>query len=374
MKNKKIKVFVDVFYFRAAGAGIRTYISELCRGLKKHGHRNIQYVFSHDIEKKNSNSIYLNSHNRFIRWIFQLHYLIWKQIILPLKINYSSIDYIIFPDFLMPIWVLKAQKICVIHDTFFWDHPKNYSFLWRIFFTKMITAGIDKKTTIVTTSNFSKKNIKRVLNVNNEVKVIYQSSSIIESKIKKIDTIDNNDKFILHVGSFEKRKDLITLVKAFKKLKDNTIHKHLKLVLVGNDRFYGNKVIKKRIIRYIKLNNITNDVIIPGYLKREEISFLYSKALMYVFPSIEEGFGIPILECFHFECPLICSDAETLKEIANDSALYFKKMNSDDLFLKMNRLILNKDERNSLVEKGKERLKLFSQKSFIKKYEREILI
>ena len=95
---------------------------------------------------------------------------------------------------------------------------------------------------------------------------------------------------------------------------------------------------------------------------------------MYVFPSIEEGFGIPILECFHFECPLICSDAETLKEIANDSALYFKKMNSDDLFLKMNRLILNKDERNSLVEKGKERLKLFSQKSFIKKYEREILI
>ena len=106
------------------------------------------------LKKKNSNSIYLNSHNRFIRWIFQLHYLIWKQIILPLKINYSSIDYIIFPDFLMPIWVLKAQKICVIHDTFFWDHPKNYSFLWRIFFTKMITAGIDKKTTIVTTSNF----------------------------------------------------------------------------------------------------------------------------------------------------------------------------------------------------------------------------
>ena len=374
MKNKKIKVFVDVFYYKAAGAGIRSYISELSKGLKKYGSENIEYIFSHNIEKTINNSRYLNSPNRLIRWIFQLHYIFWKQIILPIKINFGTIDYIICPDFLMPIWALKAQKICVIHDTLFWDYPKNYSFFWRIFFLKMITAGIDKKTTIITTSNFSKKNIKRILNKKNDVKVIYQASSITESKIQKTEIINQKEKFILHVGSFEERKDLITLVKAFKKLKDDTIHKGLKLVLVGNDKFYGNKKIKNKIIKYINSNNIMKDVIIPGYLKREEISFLYSAALLYVFPSLEEGFGIPVLESFHFECPLICSDASALEEIASDSALFFKKRDHHDLYLKMNHLILSKDQRDSLVKKGRERLKLFSLKSFVKKYEKEILI
>ena len=369
----KKKVFIDVFYYKAAGAGIRSYIIELYKGFKKYGNKNIEYIFSHDIEKIINNSLYLNSPNRLIRWLFQLHYFLWKQIILPIKLKFSVVDYLICPDFLMPIWNLKASKVCVIHDTLFWDYPKNYSFFWRIFFLKMITAGIDRKTTIVTISNFSKKNIERILNKKNEVKAIYPASSIIESKIQKTKIIDNKDKFILHVGSFEERKDLITLVKAFKKLKDDTVHKDLKLVLVGNDKFFGNKKIKNRIKKYINLNNITNDVIIPGYLKREEICFLYSKALMYVFPSVEEGFGIPVLESFHFECPLICSDALALKEIASDSAMFFKKKDHHDLYLKMNHLILNKDERDSLVKKGKERLKLFSLKSFINKYEKEIL-
>ncbi len=370
----KKKVFIDVFYYKAAAAGIRSYILELSKGFKKYGNKKIEYIFSHDIEKITNNSLYLNSPNRLIRWLFQLHYFIWKQIILPIKLKFSKVDNLICPDFLMPIWNLKANKVCVIHDTLFWDYPKNYSFFWRIFFLKMITAGIDKKTTIITTSNFSKKNIKRILNKKNDVKVIYQASSITESKIQKTEIINQKEKFILHVGSFEERKDLITLVKAFKKLKDDTIHKDLKLVLVGNDKFFGNKKIKNRINKYINLNNITNDVIIPGYLKREEICFLYSKALMYVFPSIEEGFGIPVLESFHFECPLICSDASALEEIASDSALFFKKRDHHDLYLKMNHLILSKDHRDSLVKKGKERLKLFSLKTFVKKYEKEILI
>ena len=369
----KKKVFIDVFYYKAAAAGIRSYILELSKGFKKHGNKNIEYIFSHDIEKIINNSLYLNSPNRLIRWLFQLHYFIWKQIILPIKLKFSKVDHLICPDFLMPIWNLKANKVCVIHDTLFWDYPKNYSFFWRIFFLKMITAGIDKKTTIITTSNFSKKNIKRILNKKNDVKVIYQASSITESKIQKTEIINQKEKFILHVGSFEERKDLITLVKAFKKLKDDTIHKGLKLVLVGNDKFYGNKKIKNKIIKYINSNNIMKDVIIPGYLKREEISFLYSAALLYVFPSLEEGFGIPVLESFHFECPLICSDASALQEIASDSALFFKKRDYHDLYLKMNDLILSKDKRDSLVEKGKERLKLFSLKSFVNKYEKEIL-
>ena len=373
MKNKKIKVLIDVFYYRTAGAGIRSYIFELVKGLKKYVYKNIQYVFSHNIQNYISKSIYLNPSNKLIRWVFQLHYFIWKQIILPLKTSCNSIDYLICPDFVLPMYVHKVKKICVIHDTLFWDYPKSYSFFWRHLYIKMITGGIDNKTTIITTTNFSKKNIKRILNRKNRIKVIYQTSSIIESSKLNSKIVKNEDKFILHVGSFEERKDLLTLVKAFKKLKCDNNHQALKLVMVGNDKFHGNKKIRNKIIQFLNKNNLSKDVIIPGYLKKEEISFLYSEAILYVFPSLEEGFGIPILEAFHLECPLLCSDAAALKEIAFYSAVFFKKGNSNDLYLKMKQLILDEAQRKTLVKKGKERLKLFSLKSFIKSYEREIL-
>lgn len=367
--NDKIRVYVDVFCYKSSSAGIKTYIDQLYLGFKESNNKKIEYIFSHVLSNQTRNSIYFNSKLRFIRWIYHINYFIWKQLLLPIKVYFNNADYLICPDFILPLYKLKAKKICVIHDTLFWDYPKNYNFLWREYFLKMITLGIDDQTKIVTTSNYSKNKIQKKFS--NKVYVNYQFLSISNKTFKEPDFIIDKDKYILHVGSFEKRKNIITLVKAFKIFRSIT-KINFKLILAGNNNFFGNTSVNKDIISFVNKNNLNKDVIIPGYLTNSEIAYLYSNANCYVFPSLDEGFGIPVLESFYFKCPIICSDIDALKEVGGDSVLYFKKNDYKELCKKL--LQINDDEtRISLIQRGKDRLLLFSLKKFISNYEKIIL-
>ena len=180
----------------------------------------------------------------------------------------------------MPFWKLPAKKIIVLHDTLFWKHPEYYSKLWRKYYLKSINMGIDKSTRIVTTSEYAKSNLTKVLNKKNEIKVIYQSVSG-----KFVKKINSKQRIILHVGSFEKRKDLMTLVEAFKKIKHKPKFKDLKLILAGETNFFGDDSEYQKIKIFIKENDLIKDIQITGYLSNKEVKKLYSKAFIYVFPS-----------------------------------------------------------------------------------------
>jgi glycosyltransferase involved in cell wall biosynthesis len=91
---------------------------------------------------------------------------------------------------------------------------------------------------------------------------------------------------------------------------------------------------------------------------------------MYVFPSLDEGFGIPLIEALKFKVPVICSNIPIFKEIAKDSVLYFDKKDEFDLSQKMKKLIQNKNLSNKLVLKGEERVKKFNRHNFIKDFEK----
>ena len=122
---KRTRVFIDVYYYVAALSGIRTYINELKLSTENHGSENVEYIFSHDINKLANKKLYLNSSNQFIRWLFQFNYLIWKQVILPYKLLFYKPDYLICPDYVSPILTFSTKKITVIHDSLFWDYPKK---------------------------------------------------------------------------------------------------------------------------------------------------------------------------------------------------------------------------------------------------------
>ena len=116
---KKITVLVDLYYLKAAVAGIGSYIRELEASSKDHGSNDIKYVFTHDINKLVGNSIFLNSNNKIIRWVFQIRYLIYKQIQLPLKILFSKADYVICPDYISPLYYIQSKKnYCIARFAF----------------------------------------------------------------------------------------------------------------------------------------------------------------------------------------------------------------------------------------------------------------
>ena len=367
---KKIKVFIDVYYYKAALSGIRTYITELKFASENHSSKNIDYIFSHDLDKLSYNQLYLNSSNQLIRWLFQFNYLIWKQLILPIKLLWYRPEYLICPDYVSPILSFNTKKLTVIHDSLFWDYPNNYRPLWRKYFISLINFGINNRTKIITTSNYSKNNLLKVIKKTNSIDYVYQSfENILDSKDNFESKIQLPESYILHIGSFEKRKDLITLVKAFHVIKKQESNKKIKLVLAGAQVVNGNKKTINEIKRYILNADLENEIILPNYISKEEAHTYYKNALMYVFPSIDEGFGIPIIEAFSYCLPIICSDIPVFKEIGNNSVSYFKKGDFISLSEKIQNLINSEDLRKELSLKGKGQLIKFSRKNFIRGFE-----
>ncbi len=352
-----------MFYYKTALSGIKTYIEELVQGLNKYGRKDVDYIFSHDIEKLKNRHFFINSKYRLVRWAFQLRYLFWKQIILPLKLLSNSADVLICPDYVAPIFS-PTRKIVVIHDNLFWKYSFNYPALWRKYFIKLIKLGVSNNCELVTTSKYSKNGLKKIFN-NKKITHVYQSSE----RIYYNDKINKSKDYILHIGTFEKRKDLLTLVKAFELFKDNT-NSNLKLVLAGSKSFNGKKQVYKEIKRYILKKNLISFIIMPGYINKKQAIYYYNNAFAYVFPSIDEGFGIPLIEAMKARVPVLCSDIEIFKEIGKDSVIYFKKKDEYDLFDKLRLIFTNHSIIESLVSKGNIRADLFNQKNFIKGFEK----
>ena len=99
------------FIIKSALSGIRTYINELVSGAKNSKNINIEYLFSHDIDRWDLDHIFLNPKNRLLRWCFHFYYFLWKQVILPLKILKHKPDVLICPDFVAPLWQLRATQV-----------------------------------------------------------------------------------------------------------------------------------------------------------------------------------------------------------------------------------------------------------------------
>ena len=108
----------------------------------------------------------------------------------------------------------------------------------------------------------------------------------------------------------------------------------------------------------------------PGYINKKQAIYYFNNAFTYVFPSIDEGFGIPLIEAMRAHIPVICSDIEIFKEIGNDSVIYFKKQDKNDLYNKLKLISDDKTIIENIILKGQKRANLFNQKNFIKGFEK----
>lgn len=164
------------------------------------------------------------------------------------------------------------------------------------------------------------------------------------------------DQFLLYVGGCDFRKNLESLVTSFEKLKDSD--SSLKLLLVGNDFIKGMDPDSQKIRQLVESSKYTNEIIRPGYVSNEDLASLYSSALVFIYPSIYEGFGLPILEAMACGCPVIAYNNSSIPEVAGDAALLLEP--KDDLAEAIKKVITDKKLRDSMVEKGFNQAKKFS--------------
>ena len=370
-----MKVLLDLQHLNVATTGIKTYMLELAKAARKYPHPEIEWIFTHEPEVQAADRSFLGPKSKIQRLNYHLDYFRWKEFQLPDLVKKYKPDVLICPDFVSPAASLPCRRLTVIHDAFFWQMPENYPRWWRTYFLNLIKKGLKEDTEIITTTEYSKTSLMEQLGDSWPIQVVYQAPKGLKSAsdtqfLAKSGL--NSKGYFLHIGTFDRRKNLPLLVDAFAAyLNQNPSCK--KLVLAGGP---GQS---KRMNDFPLVEKLVSDlgledhVLLPGYLTDGEIKALYEGAYGYVFPSQNEGFGIPILEAMGFGVPVIHSDQQALLEVAGGAGLAFQTGDRDDLTEKMILLDREKVLRSRLISQGKERFKDFSAEKFIEAFHRLIL-
>lgn len=166
--------------------------------------------------------------------------------------------------------------------------------------------------------------------------------------------IPDTAQYILTTLTSDSKKNMPFVVSAFKEILNAEKFRDLYLVLFGSLKTADLTIINK-LPAYIK-----NKIILPGYVSDEEVAILHSGALCFCFPSLYEGFGIPVLEAMQCGAPVITSNVSSLPEVAGNAALLVDPLNKDDLCQAVINLYNDPDLRQLLSNKGFEQAKKFS--------------
>lgn len=164
-----------------------------------------------------------------------------------------------------------------------------------------------------------------------------------------------NKPFIFHVGSPFPHKNIERLIEAFEKLAKQ--YPDLQLVLAGKKEHYFEQLQKQ-----IDASPAKDRILVPGFINDAELKWLYENAEAYVLPALSEGFGLPGLEAMAHDCPLISSNATCLPEVYGDAAHFFDPLSVDDMTEKITEVLVNKNLRHALTEKGSQQIKRYSWK------------
>jgi glycosyltransferase involved in cell wall biosynthesis len=358
---KPLIIGVDVRDLRVAKTGTKTYLEELCKEFKKMDSIDLRFHFL------DTRLPVYTGERKIFKWIEHINFQIWKQLVLPLKASFKKCDIVFCTDICVPLIHLGYKTIPVFHDAFCFETPENYGKIWLWFYKKTAVPAAKRSPFVITPTAWSKKQI------NHFTKIVAEKLVVIPEGPKRI----NNDEggnitkqlltsfslskqsYILHVGSMFKRKNIPALIDAFSRLK-NSGHPGLKLVLAGprpaNEFDNDFRLIEDAI----EDKGLQDSVVLTGYLPDEELRHLYKNALMYVFPSINEGFGIPILEAFKYDLPVLVANNTCLPEVGGNAVLKFDPFNIDDMVLKMKNILDDAVLRKDMAGRGRERLKDFS--------------
>lgn len=296
--------------------------------------------------------------------IEHFRYFFWKQIALPIWCVYKKVDVLLCTDYYSPIIKLNYKTAPMFHGTNFWEQPENYNKLWLLILNRIAVPAARKADYVLTVSEFSKNNIEKYLEINRKrifvlpiaaKKFTHQKED--KSSVRFESLVE--EKYILHVGVMEKRKNLPRLIEAYAILKKKS-DSFPKLVLVGQQDPKNNSDDSNRIFEIIKRNRLEEHVLLTGYVSNNELHFFYTHAYAYVFPSVYEGFGIPVLESFMYGIPLAASNVSAIPEIAKDGALYFDPYSIISITEAIDKIVNDSILREELRKKGNEISKKYS--------------
>jgi glycosyltransferase involved in cell wall biosynthesis len=292
--------------------------------------------------------------------------ILWHRANLPLPADWLSgpVDVYHCPDFVLPP-LRHARGILTVHDLAFLMRPDCADARLRTYLEDVVPRSVRRADFVIADSENTRNDLVVLLGV--------QPSSIavvpggVEQRFEPVTDPERlrrarrqlrvgDAPFILAIGVLEPRKNLNRLMDAFLVLKQRAmVSKDLKLVLAG-----GKGWLYDDIFEHHAASPVRDDILMPGFVADELLPSIYSAAEVLAFPSLYEGFGLPILEAMACGTPVVASRASCLPEVAEGAALLVDPTNVEGLSAALQLSLVDADLRTQLVEKGKQRASQYS--------------
>lgn len=277
----------------------------------------------------------------------------WTQVGLSLEMLLHPVDVLFVPAHTVPI-IHPRNTIVTIHGLEYEFCPKAYSSWERFYMRLSIKASCKWAKKIISVSQNTKFDLEKLYGVvGDKIEVIYEGYENQEPIINNQE-LKSGSKFFLFVGRIEERKNVANIVKAFEILKEKYQVAH-KLLLAGRPG-YGYEKIKLQI----ENSKYREDIAELGYVSDEEKFGLMKNADAFVFPTLYEGFGIPVLEAQSVGCPVIAGRNSSIPEVVGDSVVLVDVRDQEAIAKAMALLISDRSLRSEYVQKGLENVKRFS--------------
>jgi glycosyltransferase involved in cell wall biosynthesis len=291
------------------------------------------------------------------RWLT----ILWHRAKLPVPADWLSgpVDLYHFPDFVLPP-LRRARGILTVHDLAFLMRPDCADERLRAYLEEVVPRSVRRADFIIADSENTRNDLVVLLGVKPSRVAVVPGG--VEERFKRITDPQLLERarrrlgvgdapFLLAIGVIEPRKNLNRLMDAFHTLKERkNVPANLKLVLAG-----GKGWLYDDIFDHHADSPVREDILLPGFVSDDLLPAIYSEAEALAFPSLYEGFGLPILEAMACGTPVVASRASCLPEVAEGAALMVDPNNVDGLAGALELVLLDHDLRQRLIQQGLER-------------------
>lgn len=235
------------------------------------------------------------------------------------------------------------RTVCTFHDLFVmtgdYSTPE-----FRARFTRQAREAAARADIIIAVSRFTADQVHELLGVErSRLRVVSHGVRFQQSDAPK-------ERIVLHVGAIQKRKNLVWLIHAF----ETSPASKWKLVLAGSDGYDAAEVHQR-----IAASAARDRIVVTGWISDDELAGWYSCASVLAFPSLDEGFGIPVLEAMAHGVPVLSSRASALEEVCGDAAVLVDPQSQEEITAGLTRLLTDNELRTELADRGRQRAALY---------------
>lgn len=320
--------------FREKKHGMEVVALETIRAIQQIDHQNEYHILAADDVDQSS---LVSEKNIIVHRLPSQPYPLWEQWALPRYVNNIKPDVLHCTANTAPLWY-KGRMMITIHDLIFMDSTdtKGSSRYQQFgnYYRRYIVPKVAKKATLLSTvSEFSAQEIKQRLGINeNKIKVIPNGvSPLFQPTTDKevLSAVQRQyhlpDDFFLHMANTAPRKNTVGVLKAYEKYCQLTPNPY-RLVMLGCSKDQLNQWLDQS---QISINR--EYIVLPGFVQSIHLPIVYALSSCFLYPSLQEGFGLPVIEAMACGVPVITSDNSSLKEVSDNAAILVNPTNYDQI-------------------------------------------